>query len=277
MGTLYVIGAPLATPEDVTLRALRILRQVRLVIAGATEQARRFLASFDLHPRLIPVPGPGELLDEALGALETGDVALLQEGWFPGAAGALIQTAVERGFPVVPVPGPVSPLTTLVISGLPADSFIFLGSLTEGLDLSLPTHIAGRRTLVAIEAASRLTGALARLHTAMGNRPLVLDGRFAGWSQGTWRGTLGSALDHVAACPPQGTCVLVISGGEGEPARWGADRLRVEIQARLDRHQSASEIGRQVAAESGWSRREVYRQVLACQASQRSDEGDDDV
>ena len=277
MGTLYVIGAPLAAPQDVTLRALRILRQASLVVAGEPERARQFLARFDLHPRLISMPRPGEGLGEAVGVLETEDVALLQEESFPGPGEPLIQAAVEHGFPVVPIPGPVSPLTALVVSGLPADSFIFLGSLTEGLDPPLPPHVAGRHTLVALEAAGHLTGTLARLHTALGDRPLVLDGRFAGWSQGAWRGTLGGALDHVAAYPPQGTCVLVIGGGEGKPVHWDADQLQAEIQARLDRHQSASEISRQVAAESGWSRREVYRQVLTCQASQRSDKGGDDV
>ncbi len=271
MGTLYVIGAPLAALEDVTLRALRILRQVRLVVAGEPERARRFLTHIDLHPRLIPVPGPGEAMDEALGALETGDIALLQEGASHDPAGVLIQAAVERGFPAVPVPGPVSPLTALVVSGLPADSFIFLGSLAEGLDPPLPPQIAERRTLVALEAAGRLAGTLARLHAALGDRPLVLDGEFDGWPQGAWRGTLSSALDHVAACPPRGACVLVIGGGEGKPARWDADRLRAEIQARLDRHQSASEISRQVAAESGWSKREVYHHVLECRAPQRSE------
>jgi len=271
VGTLYVIGAPLAAPEDATLRALRILTQVRRVVAGEPERALDFLTYLDLQPSLIPMSQPGEGLDEALGALETEDIALLQEGWLPGPAAALIQAAVERGFPVVPIPGPASPLTALVVSGLPAGSFAFLGSLAERPDLPLPPKIAERRTLVAIEAPGSLAGTLARLHAALGDRPLVLDGTFAGWPQGAWRGTIGSALDHVAAYPPQGACVLVIGESESEPARWDADRLLAEIQARLDRHQSASEIGRQVAAVSGWSKREVYRQVLACQASHRSD------
>lgn len=269
MGTLYVVGTPLATPEDATLRALRTLRQVRFVVAGEPERALRFLTCLDLHPGLIPVPRPGEGLDEVLGALEAEDVALLQEGWPPGPAGVLIQAAVERGFPVIPIPGPVSPLTALVVSGLPADSFVFLGSLAD--ELGMPPHVVECRTLVATEAAGSLAGTLARLHAMLGDRPLVLDGQFAGWPQGRWRGTIGSALDFVAACPPQGACVLVIDGNESGPARWDADRLRAEIQARLARHQSAAEIGRQVAAESGWSRREVYRQVLACQASQPLD------
>ena len=262
----------MAAPEDVTLRALRILRQVRLVVAGEPERARRFLAHFNLEPRLISVTGSDERPDEALAALETEDIALLQEEWFSGPARALIQAAIERGFPVVPIPGPVSPLTTLVVSGLPADSFIFLGTMTAGLDLPLPSHVARHRTLVATEAADQLAGTLARLHATLGDRPLVLDGQFAGWSQGMWRGTLGSALDHVTLCPPQGPCVLAIGAGQDEPARWDTDRLRAEVQARLERHQSASEIGRQVAAESGWSKREVYQKVLELQASRRSEQ-----
>lgn len=276
MGTLYVIGAPLAAPEDVTIRAIKTLRQVRLVVASEPERARQFLTQLDLESRLIPAAGPGERLDEALGALETGDVALLQGEWFADPASALIQAAVERGFPAVPIPGPVSALTALVVSGVSADSFVFLGLLAEGPDLPLPSHIAERHTLVALEMASRLARTLARLRTVLGDRPLVLEGQFAGWSHGVWRGTLGTALDHVAAYPPQGTCVLVIGRGEGGPVRWDTGRLRAEIQARLARGQSASKIGRQVAAESGWSKREVYRRVLACQVAQRSDGGDAD-
>lgn len=271
MGTLYIVGTPMATPEDVTLRALRILRQVSFVAVGEPESARRFLAHLGLHPRLILVSGPGESMDEALAALDTGDVALLWEGGPHDPAGALIRAAVARRFPIVPIPGPASPLTALVTSGLPADSFIFLGSLAGDLDPSLPPQIVERHTLVGLEAPGSLAGTLARLHTTLGDRPLVLDGEFAGWPQGRWRGTVGSALTHAAACPPQSACTLVIGPGKARPARWDADRLQAEIQARLDRRQSASEIGRQVAAESGWSKREVYRQVLERQALQRSE------
>ncbi len=162
MGTLYVIGASLATPEDATLRALRILRQVSLAVAEEPGRARQFLARFDLHPRLIPVSGSGEILGQVLAALETGDVALLQEEGFAEPAGALIQAAVEGGFPVVPIPGPISPLTALVVSGLPADSFIFLGSLTEGPAPPLPPHVAQRHTLVALAAAGHLAKTLTK-------------------------------------------------------------------------------------------------------------------
>jgi len=271
VGTLFVIGAPLATPEDLTHRAARVLRQVSLVVAGEPEQARQFLARLDLHPRLISLPQSGEGLDEALAALRSEDVVLLQEEQFPGPTRALIQAAVERGFPVVPIPGPVSPLTALVVSGLPADSFVFLGLLTEGSDLLVLSYLAERRTLVALEAADRLSETLGRLQAALRDRPLVLAGEFAGWPQGVWRGTLGNGLDHVAAYPPQGTCILVIGGAEGAPTCWDAEELQSEIRARLDRGESASGISRQLAAESGWSRREVYRQVLKSQASQHSD------
>jgi len=112
VGTLYVIGASLTRPEDVTLRALRILRQARLVVAGEPEQARQFLDRFDLHPRLIPVPQPGEGLDEVVGTLATEDVTLLQGEQSPvpsGPAGALIRTAVERGFRPCPSRTGVAP------------------------------------------------------------------------------------------------------------------------------------------------------------------------
>ena len=141
-----MVGAPVGDVEDITHRALRILRDVVLVVADDVDHARRLLADHDIATPLTAT----DSLDAPLSALETDDIALFSTGWSPGPSGPgqlLIHAAIERDFPVVPIPGPTLPVTALVISGLPADSFVYLGELPQGP--------AARRGLLASVASER--------------------------------------------------------------------------------------------------------------------------
>jgi 16S rRNA (cytidine1402-2'-O)-methyltransferase len=124
--TLDVVGVPAVDPRDLTLRARQILASVRCVAACDLAQAQQFLAGLNLWPALVAA----DEQEEIWRALGSGDVALLSSEGLRAASGgelALIHAAADRGVPVVAVPGPVLPVTALVISGLPADSFCFLG------------------------------------------------------------------------------------------------------------------------------------------------------
>jgi len=257
VNTLYVVGMPVADPGDITFRALRILGEVALIVAADVPRARRLLAHYDIATPLAARVGEGAILT----ALEAGDVALLFEGQSPGPPDPdleLIREAIECGFPVVPVPGPSFPVAALVISGLPADKFVYLGKL--------PPQRAGRRallcsvapqqcTLVALESPRHLADALADLHDTLGDRPLAVVGE----PPEVWRGTVSEALEQLAISPPQGESVLVIGGAQKRVTRWDEDQLRTEIQASLDQGLGVRAISRRLAAESGWPRREIYR------------------
>lgn len=260
MGRLYVIGAPLRA-DDLTLRARRILGRVTLAAAEEVGLAQRLLDCDGLAVPLVPVADTGAVL----AAIKAGDVALLLDGQRPAPsflAGELIHAVWERGFSVVSVPGPSLAVTALVLSGLPADSFVCLGYLPERPDerRGLLTAVAGeRRTLLALESPACLAETLAELYGAWGNRPTVV---VAAWDQGlgvVWRGRLDEASGQVRAQPEWQGCALVIGGAQQPERCWEKARLRAEVQACLAQGLSAGQIGRQLSAGSGWPRREIYR------------------
>ncbi len=266
MGILYIVGAPQGDLDDITLRAVRILGEVTLIVASDVPHTRRLLAHYDIATPLTPLSEPdcSVTLDSILGALEMGDVALVTTAWSPSPSGPsyrLIRAAIGRDFPVVPSPGPTLPITALVVSGLPADSFVYLGQLPTGssarCDL-LASVAAERRTLLTLVLHHQLSAALTDMAEALGERPLAVVATSDQDGQKVWRGTVSGASEHLLGQPDQELCVLVVGGARGRPARWDIDRLRAEVRAGLERGLAAKEIGRQLAVQSDWPRREIY-------------------
>jgi 16S rRNA (cytidine1402-2'-O)-methyltransferase len=268
-GTLYIVGIPAGEPDHITRRALRTLGEVALVVAEGDRVAHRVLTHHGIQiPQEIPTNS-----DAVMDTLAVGDVAILSTGWLPGPSRAccqLIQTAIERGVPVVPIPGPSFPVTALVASGLPADSFVYLGALDQEpatrRDL-LSSVSTERRTLVARLPSDRLLEALADLHDTLGDRPLVIFTTQGHRSGGRWQGTVSAAQEHLPEIWDGGSYVLVIGGARGQAVRWTEDRLRAEILVRLNQGLGAKKVSQQLI-ESGWPRREIYN--LAVKSSQRS-------
>jgi 16S rRNA (cytidine1402-2'-O)-methyltransferase len=261
VGTLYIVGAPAGDPEDITPRALRILGEVVLVVADDVDHAQRLLASHGLDTPLRASTNA----DLSLRALEGGDVAVLLEGRLPSPTGPsfqLVRAAIERGCAVVPVPGPCLPLTALVVSGLPADSFVFLGELppesASRRDL-MAGVAAERRTLVALASPHLLPKLLTDLRGMFAERPLAVVTVSGGATGVAWRGTVGDASEEALVEPDSEPCVLVIGGARERAERWDEERLRAEVQRCLEQGMSAREIGPALAAESGWPRRAIYR------------------
>jgi 16S rRNA (cytidine1402-2'-O)-methyltransferase len=260
MGTLYVVGVPEGDPDDITLRARRILGQVALIVAEDVGQARHLLAR---HKIATPL-ADGVHADAVADLLQVGDVALLHTGWSPGPTSfgcQLIHAAIEHGFPVVSIPGPSLVVTALVISGLPADSFIYLGELPPQPTArrELLAHVAGEyRTLVVLEWPARLPDTLADLHGTLGHRSLVVVAAPQQEMEVVWRGAVGEAPQYLLDRLSEGPCLLVLSGAREETIRWEKDRLLAEVRACLARGLGAKEISQQLAS-SGWPRREIYR------------------
>jgi 16S rRNA (cytidine1402-2'-O)-methyltransferase len=260
MGTLYVVVVPEGNPDDITLRARRVLDQAALIVAVDIDRARHLLAHYQIATSLVDAVQA----DVSLKALRAGDVALLHTAWSPSPTSLswqLIGAAIERGFPVVPIPGPSPVVTALVISGLPADSFVYLGKLPvqPPSRRELLALVADEgRTLVVLEWLARLAGTLADLHDALGDRSVTV---VAASQQGmgvVWRGAAGEAPAHLSGHPSEGPCVLVLSGARQGTIRWEEVRLLAEVQACLARGLGAKEISRQLT-QSGWHRREIYR------------------
>lgn len=265
VGILYVVGAPMGPLDDLTHRARRILSEVALVVAEDSALGQNLLAHHGLTTPLYTLQPPIEADDLGflLSTLADQDVALLMPGWSVGPSQAsqhLICAAVARDVRVLAVPGPAFPITALVISGLPADSFVYLDRLPPEADArqDLIESVSGeQRTLVLIDALQFLP----ELYDAWGDRDVALVAPMEGRIQVVWRGPLCRGARELSGRAPDRPYALVV-GGAPEAARWDQDRVCQRIQVLLDQGWKAKAISQQVAADSGWPRRQVYQLAL---------------
>ncbi len=264
MSTLYVVGVTPRSWDDLTFRARRVLGGVGLVAAGDLTLAADLLAHLGLETPLVAADDRRRLVD----ALARGDVALLLDGRLPGPVGPELQAiraALAHDAAVVPVPGPVWPISALVSSGLPTDSFCFLGQLParSAARIDLLTFVAAeQRSLVALAPAGTLLSLLDDVHAALGDRPLVLVPAAGPGRERPWRGTVADVLADPISDSGQGDWLLILGGAEKESTTWDEARLRAEINAGLERGLRARDLSKELAAESGWPRREIYRWVV---------------
>lgn len=276
VGTLYLVGTPIGNLEDITLRALRILREVSLIAAEDTRHTRTLLARYDIHTPTTSYFEHNKLakLDAILAALETGDVALVSDAGMPGISDPgyeLVRAALERGFPVVPVPGPSAIVAALAASGLPTDAFVYVGFLPRKAGerrRALESLRDERRTLVLYEAPHRLLDTLADILATLGDRPVAIARELTKVHEEIWRGTVSEARAHFAEHPPRGEFTLVI-GGAAEPQTWSKEQVRQALAQRLAEGWSARDATTDVAARSGWPKRDVYRMAATYTAETR--------
>ncbi len=267
MGTLYIVATPIGNLEDITLRALKTLRRVRLIAAEDTRAARVLLARYHIHTPVTSFWEHNELrkLDAILTALAQGDVALISQAGTPTISDPgyrLVTAAIAAGFAVVPIPGPSALIAALTVAGLPTDSFIFLGML--------PRRRADRRrrlqrvahephTLVVYEAPHRLVATLADVAEVLGaSRRLVVCGELTKRYEETWRGTVAEAQAHFRGQAPRGEYTLVIAGVTADEPAWDDAAVLARVAALVDAGWSGRDAVGQAADESGRPRREVY-------------------
>lgn len=270
MGTLYVVGTPIGNLEDITLRALRVLRECALIAAEDTRRTRILLEHYGIRTPMLSYFEHNELqrIPQILEALDRGDVALVSEAGMPGLSDpgyALIRAALERGIPVVPIPGPSAPVTALVVSGLPTDRFLFLGFLPRkpGERRRLLAQVAPLPwTLVAFEAPHRLRESLRDILEILGDRPMAAARELTKLHEEVRRGTVREILEHFTQVEPRGEFTLVIGGAPEEEARWTEEEVRRRLHELLAAGQTPAQAAREVARLSGWPRSAVYRVAL---------------
>ena len=267
MPALYVIATPIGNMEDISLRALRLLREVKLIAAEDTRTTRHLLNAYNIK---TPVTSYHEhskraKLDYLLGCLEGGDVALVSEAGMPGLSDPgyeLIVAAIDQGIPVVPVPGASAGITALVVSGLPTDQFLYLGVLPRrrGRRRRLLNSVAGEpRTVVAFEAPHRIGETLNDIQEVLGDRRLAVCRELTKIYEEVFRGTVSQAKEYFVE--PRGEFTLVIAGkaeAEAEITEEMERKLREFYQQGI----SAKEATSQVSEVSGVSRRKLYQAWL---------------
>ena len=265
MGTLYVVATPIGNLEDITLRAVRVLREAGLIAAEDTRTTRVLLRQFGITTRLVSYNEHNmrRRTPELLSALETGDVALVSEAGTPGVSDPgheLIASAIAAGIPVVPIPGPSAVITALVASSLPMRQFTFLGFPPRRAGerrRALSAAAREPRTIVFFESPHRLRATLDAMDETFGDRRVAVCRELTKTFEEVFRGTASEALAHFLE--PRGEFTIVVEG-----ATPGAERAsESEVRAELDRLRAAGASAKDavaaVAAAFGSPKREVYR------------------
>ena len=277
---LYIVATPIGNLEDITLRALRVLREVALIAAEDTRTTAKLLTRYDIHTPLVSFFEHNELVrqEEILRALETKDVALVSEAGMPAISDPgyrLVQAAIDAGVPVTVVPGPSAVLAALTVSALPTDSFVFLGFLPRRRSArqKLLAEVRDeRRTVVCFEAPHRLVAALEDILAVCGDRQIVVACELTKLFEEVWRGAVSASLAHFQEKPPRGEFTLVLAGAPGGGEQpWEEGRVRRELERLMRKGSSRRDAVGQVARVCGWPKREVYRLALTL-SSQNSRE-----
>lgn len=266
MPTLYIVGTPIGNMEDITLRALRTLREVSVVAAEDTRTTGRLLQHHGIDTPLISFHDFSDesRLVELVERLQAADVALVSDAGMPGLSDPgyrLIQAALDAGVTVSPIPGPTAAVSALVSSGLPSDSFLFLGFL--------PRQEKARRealqevarlpyTLVLYEAPHRLLALLADIEAVLGARRLVVAREITKMYEEIWRGDPGEALAHFEEGAVRGEITVVVAGASAEELRWSEAEVLEAMEAELARGVRRKEAAAAIAELAGWRPREVY-------------------
>ncbi len=220
---LYVIATPIGNLEDISLRALRILQEVKLIAAEDTRTTRHLLSAHDIKTPLTSYHEHSKRgkLDYLLNYLEREDLALVSEAGTPGLSDPgydLIVAAIERGISVVPIPGASAMITALAVSGLPTDQFLYVGFLPRRKGQRqrvLSSIVEESRTIVAFETPHRLNEALEDIEEILGNRRISVCRELTKVHEEIFRGRVRQAREYFVE--PRGEFTLVV---EGKTRAW---------------------------------------------------------
>jgi 16S rRNA (cytidine1402-2'-O)-methyltransferase len=270
MGTLYLVATPIGNLEDMSPRGVRILRESILIAAEDTRHTGTLLKHFDIKTQLTSYFEHNKLnkLDFILEKLSQGDVALVSDAGTPAINDPgyeLVKAALASNFDVRPVPGPSSPIAALTVSGLPTDSFLYLGYL--------PSKSSERRkameqvsslnyTLIFLESPHRIVDSLEDILSVLGDRRICVAREMTKMYEEYWRGQVSGALEYFRSKDPRGEFTLVIEGQQtADRGRWTEEDLLATLKKELGGDKSTKEISAELAQVSGWNKRDVYNLI----------------
>ena len=265
---LYIVATPIGNLEDISLRALRTLREVKLIAAEDTRRTKQLLASYDIKTPTTSYHERNKLtkLDYILEQLNQGDVALVSDAGMPRISDPgqeLIIAAHERGIPIVPIPGASVVITALAVSGLDTGQFRYLGflphksSARKKLLKSIADDLA---TIVVFETPHRLTKALGDILEVLGNREIAVCRELTKLHEEVFRGRVQEAREHFTG--PRGEFTLVIAGQKESKKPQLTEAIEKRLQEMRQRGVGAKEAVVKVAEDTGISKKELYRAWL---------------
>lgn len=269
---LYIVSTPIGNLEDITLRALRVLKEVDLIAAEDTRHTRKLLSAFEISTRMMALHEHNEeqrsarVIEKVLAGEK---VALVTDAGTPCISDPgyrLVSAASKAGVRVVPIPGASALLAGLAAAGLPTDSFHYEGFLPkkQGKRLDILKNLASLpHTFVLYESPSRIVRLLDELVSVMGDRPAVLARELTKRYEEFLRGTLSSIGTELSGRPVvKGECTLMVGRGDVDPEALVYD-LDDEVRKALSEStESASRLAKSLSKRLGLPKGEVYEAVV---------------
>lgn len=278
-GTLYLVATPIGNLEDITLRALRILKEVDLIACEDTRQSKKLLARYDIHKPLESYHEHNEAAraTELLGRLKGGaKIALVSDAGTPLVSDPghrVVLLCAENKIPVVPIPGPSALTTALIGSGMDVSQFVFIGFLPARSGerrRELQALAADSRTLVFYEAPHRLALMLEDALEILGDREAVIARELTKIHEEFRRGRLSELANELRSRAPRGEITVIVGAGKVSPQSAQDDGIaaNVALPDRIKQVMHSQKLDqkaalKQVARERGLNKREAYKQLLA--------------
>lgn len=276
-GTLYLCATPIGNLEDITLRALRLLKEADLIAAEDTRNSIKLLNHFDIHTPMTSYHEYNKYdKGRELAALlqEGKNIVLITDAGMPGISDPgeeLVKMCAEAGITVTALPGACACVTALTLSGLSTRRFAFEAFLPQEKkerQAILETMKSETRTIVIYEAPHRLRKTLEELHQTLGNRKITVCRELTKKHETLLRTELEKAISYYETEEPRGECVLVIEGklfeeiAREKRAAWEELTLAEHVQFYENQGNSRKEAMRLAAKDRGLSRRDVYQTLL---------------
>ncbi len=287
MGTLHIVATPIGHLEDVTFRALRVLREADWVLAEDTRRTRVLLDHFDIpqKPTSLHAHNEAGRIDSILEALNEGkQVALVSDAGTPLVSDPgerLVAAVVEAGHRVEAIPGASALLTALTVSGYSTERVLFLGFLPRkaGARRKVLEAQRGRsETLVLFESPKRVATTLAEIAEIAGDRRACLARELTKQHEEVLRDRASALAARFEETPPRGECTLVIEGAdEAEEAAlqaWTDEDVDEAIAQALAAGRSVKDVSTEIAALAGRKRRGLYARAVALRDAAREGQGE---
>ena len=276
-GTLFIVATPIGNLEDITHRALRVLREVQIVACEDTRHTQRLLHHFGIKTKTISYHehNERERAEELCRLLESGsNIALVSDAGTPLVSDPgyrVVNAAIARAVPVVAIPGAAGFVAALVASGMPADQFLFAGFLPSRANArraKLETLREIPATLIFYEAPHRLAATLKDALQVLGNRPAVVARELTKLHEEIARGTLTDLIERFSTQPIRGEIVLIIGAeavgsSQEETREISPQRLSERVSQLESEGISPKDALKKAARELGMKRAEAYRMMVS--------------
>ena len=269
-GTLYIVATPIGNLEDITLRALRVLKDVDLIAAEDTRHTRILLDHHGIRASVTSYHEHNERAkaQELVRQLEKGvNIALVSDAGTPAISDPgyrLVVTAIAAGVRVVPIPGASALTAALSASGLPTDGFVFEGFLPakqQQRRARLQTLCRELRTLIFYEAPHRLRECLGDIREILGDREMTLAREVSKVHEEFLRGPVSQILQQIAAREIKGEVTLIIGGWDQQTA-VSLEEVKQEARALAAQGMRVKEIAEVLGEKYGYAKKEIYRIVV---------------